>query len=276
MSVTCASVVIFARRQNRRGFTLIELSVVLVIIGLIVGGIIVGRDLIRTADLRKDIATEQQFVNAINTFQTKYNCLPGDCPNATDYFSGTANGNGNGQIDGLQQAKEFSFASPPDEISLVNEDLAMAGLIPLSPFPLSNAAVYPGVGWLELSCGANCGMFALSYQAVNYVHIGGSPILPGNNPKVVLNGAAGLYSPADAFYIDNKVDDGLPESGSVQSWLSFEAQWTGLNDQGCQGANWDGSALINEYNFTYKPNQIWGMGHAFDPNPCSLLFINAF
>ncbi len=56
---------------SSRGFTLIELSIVLVIIGLIVGGVLVGRDLIRAAAERSEISQFQQFSVAANTFILK-------------------------------------------------------------------------------------------------------------------------------------------------------------------------------------------------------------
>lgn len=87
------------------GFTLVELSVVLVIIGLIVGGVLVGRDLVDAAKVRGQMTQISEIETAINTFNLKYGCLAGDCPNATDLF-GTAspagktiyNGDGNGKI----------------------------------------------------------------------------------------------------------------------------------------------------------------------------------
>ncbi len=63
-----------------RGFTLIELSIVLVIIGLLVGGILVGRDLIKSSEIRAQIKQFEEFKTAANAFKTKYGYLPGDIP----------------------------------------------------------------------------------------------------------------------------------------------------------------------------------------------------
>jgi len=58
------------------GFTLIELSIVLVIIGLIVGGVLVGRDLISAASVRAQITQIEKYQQAVNAFRDKYGGVP--------------------------------------------------------------------------------------------------------------------------------------------------------------------------------------------------------
>lgn len=77
-----------------RGFTLIELSIVLMIIGLLVGAGLVGYDMVKAAELRSVLRQVEETKAAVKTFRLKYNCLPGDCKNAT-FFFGVAAGNGN-------------------------------------------------------------------------------------------------------------------------------------------------------------------------------------
>jgi prepilin-type N-terminal cleavage/methylation domain-containing protein len=91
---------------NCSGFTLIELSIVLVIIGLLVGGVLAGQDLIRAAQVRATIAQIEKYNLAANTFRGKYGYLPGDMtPAAAAQFgfvsrSGCAgDGDGNGLIE---------------------------------------------------------------------------------------------------------------------------------------------------------------------------------
>ena len=84
-----------------RGFTLIELSIVLVIIGLIVGGVLVGQDLIKAAEVRAQISQIEKFNTAVRTFQGKYGYLPGDIPDPyATQFGFTARGTAPGQGDG--------------------------------------------------------------------------------------------------------------------------------------------------------------------------------
>ena len=77
----------------KHGFTLIELSVVLVIIGLIVGGVMVGQNLIEASKIRAQINQIEEIETQINTFKLKYNCLPGDCSSATSFFGATYGAN---------------------------------------------------------------------------------------------------------------------------------------------------------------------------------------
>ena len=82
----------------KKGFTLIELSIVLVIIGLIIGGVLVGQDLIQAGKIRAQVKQLQDFELAYNTFELKYGCMPGDCPNVTTFFPTADNGSGDKQI----------------------------------------------------------------------------------------------------------------------------------------------------------------------------------
>ncbi len=74
---------------KKSGFTLIELSITLVIIGLIVGGVLVGKDLIKAAEARSITKQIEQYRAAINAFKLKYNAIPGDMNNAESIW-GTA------------------------------------------------------------------------------------------------------------------------------------------------------------------------------------------
>src|SRR5215475_7293609 len=99
------------KRDSESAFTLIELSIVLVIIGLIVGGILTGQDLIKQASLRATVAQLDKYNTAAYTFRNKFGSLPGDISsvqaaalgfyNVTGALAGTqACGDGNGLIQG--------------------------------------------------------------------------------------------------------------------------------------------------------------------------------
>lgn len=99
-----------SKSATKLGFTLIELSIVLVIIGLIVGGVLVGQDLIHAAGVRAQITQIERYNRAVNTFRGKYNGqFPGDMNSTTAKTFGFAargaclgQGDGDGVITGVQ------------------------------------------------------------------------------------------------------------------------------------------------------------------------------
>ncbi|MFC4159811.1 type II secretion system protein [Chitinimonas lacunae] len=72
------------RQSTQRGFTLIELAMVLVIIGLLVGGVLKGRELIDSARLRNIIGDFDGIAAAVQVYRERYRALPGDDPGATE------------------------------------------------------------------------------------------------------------------------------------------------------------------------------------------------
>ncbi len=130
----CSSVNGKSINKNRLGFTLIELSIVLVIIGLLVGGILVGRDLIQAAEIRSQISQIEEFKTAANTFKVKYGYLPGDMPpgqasslgfftftgaNAGGILCGYAFGNNDGVINSNSWTESYAFWSHLSDAKLI-------------------------------------------------------------------------------------------------------------------------------------------------------------
>ena len=66
------------KNSKESGFTLVELAIVLVIIGLIIGGVLVGQDMIKSAEIRSTIGQWESFNSATNVFKDKYRYIPGD------------------------------------------------------------------------------------------------------------------------------------------------------------------------------------------------------
>ena len=73
---------------NQRGFTLIELSIVVVVVALIVSGVVAGQSLVQQAQLRSILSDLDKFRFASTSFKGQYGALPGDFSKATAYFSG--------------------------------------------------------------------------------------------------------------------------------------------------------------------------------------------
>ena len=90
-------------KRNQSGFTLIEIAIVLVIIGLLLGGVLKGQELINSAKVKNLAADFRNVPLYIYSYQDKYRALPGDDPLASTHVTSAtvATGTlGNGRIDG--------------------------------------------------------------------------------------------------------------------------------------------------------------------------------
>jgi prepilin-type N-terminal cleavage/methylation domain-containing protein len=225
--------------SDRNGFTLIELSIVLVIIGLLVGGILVGHDLIRVAELRATIRQYDSFNAAVNTFRLKYNCLPGDCASAFG-LGGVGGGNGSGEDQIGVPYSLWGGGNPPDANYDEQQNfwlhLRNAGLLSTEMIDVPTSAAWTGEislpkvklgvasGWLLFFCAGNwCPLAPVNFAEKHVFWI------TGQAGHVDKEGVAKLR-PMDAYAIDQKVDDGLPTSGIVQpTWDLVGDPWGPLD-----------------------------------------------
>src|SRR4051812_21652345 len=85
---------------NQRGFTLIEMSIVLVIIGLIIGGILKGQELIESARQKNTVSQIDAVRSATQVLQDRFKSMPGDYGSATTNINVKlpANGNDDGVV----------------------------------------------------------------------------------------------------------------------------------------------------------------------------------
>jgi len=222
------------------GFTLIELSIVLVVIGLLVGGVLVGRDLIRTAELRAVISERESFQTATQSFRLKYNALPGDfasaesiwgsdanCPNTpanNQPKTETCNGNGDGKVaDALTGSPDTQYES-----ARYWQHLAAAGLVHGAFTGATGAASsytsVVGVNVPESTLGGKTGYAVLDLGNPASDPLWGLFYFPGHYGPTYHFGKefAGLtygaaLTPGDAYVIDAKIDDGRPGTGSVMT-----------------------------------------------------------
>ncbi len=214
----------------RHGFSLIELSIVLVILGLLTGGILGGQHLIRAAELRNLTTQFTSYQTAVRSFQVKYHALPGDMTNATNFWGAahstpsickttastgteTCNGDGNGQIQDWPTGSQEWFRAW--------QHLANAGLI---------EGQYTGVagpkGGEDAIPGENVPQGKLNdggFQLQSFI----------NNPtwyfETAPNGITLIYGhphdssgkiglrimkPEEVWSIDTKIDDGKPSRGN--------------------------------------------------------------
>lgn len=243
----------------RYGFSLVELSIVLVILGLLTGGILAGQSLIRAAELRGVTAEFNRYLAATQTFRDKYMALPGDMNNATSFWGAahatpatclttaststlTCNGNGGGVV--------FPSAGSNESYRFW-QHLANAGLIEgsydgithgttnysstaeNSPASKLNNSYWYVWNWGTLSSELN--LFDGVYD--NVLLVGG---LAANTFPWVPR-----FKPEEAWNLDVKIDDGKPAQGKivVNATLSDCTTATGTSAQ--QSATLNAEYLLN-------------------------------
>lgn len=212
-------------QTRKKGFTLIELSIVLVIIGLIVGGVLVGQDLIKAAEIRATVSQLEKYAAAVNTFRGKYNGLPGDLTNGATFglVSTTATtGIGNGLIESNGSAG--LGRSYCGETQIFWRHMAQANLISESitePSGAGTAATYECLGYTVndstiplAKMGKGNRLFAVSTGGLNYFMMAGAATVANTGIPGTI---ASTLTPIEAFQIDGKLDDGLPTTGLVAS-----------------------------------------------------------
>jgi len=243
----------------RLGFTLIELSIVLVIIGLVVGGIMVGRTLIRASEI-KSIGTDiERFEAARNTFRTKYNCLPGDCSSANSLGLG-GNGNGNGYIDHYAASNEtWRFWTHLGNANLIggnytglagpdsNVDALIGINVPASRIDNVGYAIYtPAPTTTSWSPGLNGAGLPRALTDTAY-NIGRDDATNGYLTK------GGFMSPVEAQALDQKYDDGQANDGNFRVELGSAT----YNTVGCT------SGAAPTYSYTNSSTVLCNLNYWF-------------
>ena len=117
-------------KSQQSGFTLVEIAIVLVIIGLLLGGILKGQELINSAKAKSFAQDFRTIQTALYGFQDRYKALPGDFAGTrlTNSITGATTATGttinNGQIDGA-----WDSVSGTDESCLFWQHLRLAGFL---------------------------------------------------------------------------------------------------------------------------------------------------
>lgn len=206
--------------KKHKGFTLVELSIVIVIIGLIVAGVVGGQSLIKQSKLRSIATDLNKYSVAHNAFKLEYDAIPGDFNKASSYWGvAVQNGNGDGKVDDsvfleelfywrhLQYASliDGSYTGAPDGLGRRN---VMGVNIPKSDFS-SDAGFTARTG----------SMYNVSLTTKSFLMMIASKSQSCNE---WLNGI--LFTAKEAYSLDAKFDDGIPSSGL---YYTFKGHTTG-------------------------------------------------
>ncbi|MBS0235833.1 MAG: prepilin-type N-terminal cleavage/methylation domain-containing protein [Proteobacteria bacterium] len=265
------------KRAGEKGFTLVELSIVILIIGLLIAGIAAGTQMIRQAELRSIISDFYNFTIAYNNFQTKYKAVPGDFNAAASFFptgcvTGTAtgcNGSGDGLID-------YDASSPgTSEVNLAWQHLALAKVLGGSFTAVDKTLATTIIG----TNAPQSKRVGLGYILINDAKKGinkngtGAPAAVFEADRNVIflgkaEAATTLFnsalSPEDAFNIDQKMDDAYADTTGT---TVFRGSDTGV----VRAKNGDdGTTAPNTCIVTVSSSNSYNVGVSPTPTACRL------
>ena len=197
--------------RDEKGFTLVELAIVMVIIGLLIGGILKGQEMIANAQVSATVAQIKGVTAATNTFQDMFDALPGDITNPgvrlTNCAAAPCNtaGDGNSQIGGVPgtvAGENLSFWAQLNAADLLQGVDGSAVAAWGRALPSAKAGGGLTVGFTAtgaLTTGLGTG------RGGHYIMLQGTP---GAAASAALTGS-------EAARMDRKMDDGIPGTGSV-------------------------------------------------------------
>lgn len=221
-------------RQSESGFTLVELAIVMIIIGLLIGGILKGQELITNARVSSTVAQVKAIESGIGGFRDKYSGIPGDIVNpvarlpncaggglcAGAAAPGVGNGDGNAQTGTANDPNgATAFGS---EAGASMAQLGASGF--LGGMTLAGATLGNGVSHPNTPLG---GVWNFGYSngiVAPTVGVGGAGSNTAGHYITAANlagavAAAGTlpFEASHAFTIDSKLDDGIGNTGTVQA-----------------------------------------------------------
>jgi prepilin-type N-terminal cleavage/methylation domain-containing protein len=216
-------------RNSQQGFTLIEIAIVLVIIGLLLGGVLKGQELITGARVRNLISQQEGIKAAFFGFQDRYRALPGDYAAASTNVNctgGCPDGNGNGRIE------------PGVPAGTAREDIFVWTHLTAAGF--MNGSYLAASGVTNPSAADTPVNPYSQYVQVVYDNVYGDP--GGTAPPSKHNVKTGSQVPVEIMAeVDRKIDDGKPYSGSFQ--FSIYSEGTAPDEGLCiASGNWNVAA----------------------------------
>jgi prepilin-type N-terminal cleavage/methylation domain-containing protein len=214
--------------RSQAGFTLVELAVVMIIIGLLIGGVLKGQELVKNAQITATVAQIKGIDAATSAFRDMYSGIPGDLLNAGTRIAGctaaaspvcnAAAGTGNGQL------STAPTVAPGTEASAYFVQLALADLLSGIDTAAATTCGSWGLCYPEAKAGSGAGL-QIGYFAGGALGTAAAAAPRGHyltiqtGPQTGQGTTAGAQAltPNQAARIDSKVDDGRPGTGSVVS-----------------------------------------------------------
>lgn len=203
-----------ATLRRNAAFTLVELAIVLVVIGLLVGSVVAGRSFIKSAELSSVMTEALAYRAAFGQFQARYQAVPGDYYRATANWN-TGDGDGNGFIRaGTNNASEMFLAFQHLSLAGLTEGSFITPTTTITPGEHAPLTPFKGVTYVFNHPNALDGnLFNDSfYFDGTYHHV---LQIAGARPNVMPFPEEPFLTAKQAFSLDTKFDDSLPGQGML-------------------------------------------------------------
>jgi prepilin-type N-terminal cleavage/methylation domain-containing protein len=195
-------------KTTQKGFTLVEIAIVLVIIGLLLGGILKGQEMITQAKIKNVIADMTGVSAAMYGYQDRYRALPGDDAQAAGrWTTGQPAGNGNGIIEGVY------LDAVGRETTEFWRHLRLAGFVAGTGVDQPFNAVS---GRMGVQTGDGTG--AAPAGVLQFAGVAGPPPIPASPAIATLMMCSANLPDKIAISVDAQMDDGFATSGSVRAF----------------------------------------------------------
>ncbi len=203
--------------NKKSAFSLIELSIVLIIIGLLIAGVTGGASLIKSSELRAAVGEARAFATSVNGFYNQFNAYPGDY--GTVISVSGAYGDNDGTIEyvggGGGTAYEARAAWIQMKAAAILDSNLLSGATSLVA-PGSSAAFGVNIPASKIKSAG----WDFDYASGQNVVVLTGAITVANTDLISTPNATGAITPTDALSIDTKVDDGVANTGKVRGVLS--------------------------------------------------------
>ena len=174
----------------KKAFSLVELAIVITILGLFFFSVVAGQKLVTSSKLRSVIADLMEYETAASSFELTFSNLPGDFASISRFFASSTDGDGDGYI-------EYSTGATTEETANawnhINEAELIMGSYSAGDYPASK----------------------IPNSYYYFIYLTSIYSTSDNSLTLQDSSLAGVLSPIEAFEIDEKMDNGIENTGRV-------------------------------------------------------------
>jgi prepilin-type N-terminal cleavage/methylation domain-containing protein len=223
-----------SKQLRTAGLTLVELSIVLVIIGLLIAALLGGQELVTVGKINKTISDMKKLKTAYEAFASQYDAIPGDMKDGEQYFGAdkVRNGNGDKRVYFFDVSSNAYKYESCNLFSMLTASRIYTQTSNTDPDVCDVSKAAAGISFPRCSMNNNCAVSIALARSLATPDSGTTIDRPIKNAVFISgfnenNNTSGTplsnltLKPSEAYSIDMKLDDGLPLFGQVKTYKSL-------------------------------------------------------